>query len=84
MKEEEFLKQISLILDVPLSLMHSETQTAIKETYKQYAAEESREKATKYAHERNLQNPLFLLYYQDWYDDYDNWIKEQEENKWNK
>ena len=80
MKEEEFLKQISLILDVPLSLMHSETQTAIKETYKQYAAEVSRERATKYAHKRDSsKKPEFLLYYQDWYDDYDNWIKEQEE-----
>ncbi len=41
--------------------------------------EVSRERATKYAYERSPKKSLFLLYHQDWYDDYDQWLKEKGE-----
>ena len=46
----------------------------------QYGDKVSRERACQFAHEMNSnKKPLFLIYYQDWYGDYDNWLKKKEE-----
>ena len=76
MKAEE-LKQTRYI---GVAMNGEKLYTFNEEDLEQYAAEVSRERATKYAHKRDSsKKPEFLLYYQDWYDHYDNWLKEQEE-----
>ncbi len=47
-----------------------------------YTNEVSRGRATKYACDRNPEKPLFLLYHQDWYEDYDKWLDENPDTVW--
>ena len=78
MKAEE-LKQTRYI---GVAMNGEKLYTFNEEDLEQYAAEVSREMAAKFACEMNFNERAdFRELPEEYYDDYDNWIKQQEEKK---
>ena len=83
MKSEKLKKQFTETYCWPDEDVHyAGFKSKLRELLEQYAAEVSREMAAKFACEMNFNERAdFRELPEEYYDDYDNWIKQQEEKK---